>query len=151
MSSDLQPPEIRMLGISKLWGTVCVDWLQVKKKKKRVTWSRYRPSVAQRVGRGMVLLFHDRGSRRGWVVSSTPLPHFTPRKDLVRILQEAGCAPGLVWMGGKSRRHQDFFFFRTFYDLIYVTPQITTAFVQNKNEFLLLGWNVSERQFLKSG
>jgi len=34
--------------------------------------------VAQRVGKGIALLFHDRGTRRGWVVSSTPRPHFTP-------------------------------------------------------------------------
>jgi len=26
--------------------------------------SRYRPGVAQRVGRGIALLFHDRGTRR---------------------------------------------------------------------------------------
>jgi len=63
--------------------------------------------VAQRVGRGIALLFHDRGTRRGWVVSSTPWLHFTPRKDLVPILQEAGWAPGPVWMGRKSRPHRD--------------------------------------------
>ena len=28
-------------------------------------WSLYRPCVAQRVGRGIALLFHDRGTRRG--------------------------------------------------------------------------------------
>ena len=72
-----------------------------------VKWSCYRPSVAQRVGRGTALLFHDRGTRRGWVVSSTPRPHFNPRKDLVPILQEAGWAPGPVWTGGKSRPHRD--------------------------------------------
>jgi len=38
-------------------------------------------------------LFHDRGSRRECVVSSTPRPHFTPGKDPVPILQEAGWAP----------------------------------------------------------
>jgi len=27
--------------------------------------SRYRPGVAQRVGRGIALHFHDRGTRRG--------------------------------------------------------------------------------------
>ena len=37
--------------------------------------------MAQRVGRGIALLFHDRGTRRGWVVNSTPRPHFTPGKD----------------------------------------------------------------------
>jgi len=71
-----------------------------------VKWSRYRPGVAQRVGRGIALLFHDRCTRR-WVVSSTPRPHFTPGKDPVPILQEAGWAPGPVWTGGKSRPHRD--------------------------------------------
>ena len=59
------------------------------------------------VGRGIALLFHDRGTRRGWVVSSTPRPHYTPGKDPIPILQETGWAPGLVWTGGKSRPHRD--------------------------------------------
>jgi len=33
-------------------------------KKVKVKWSRYRAGVAQRVGRGIALLFHDRGTRR---------------------------------------------------------------------------------------
>ena len=61
----------------------------------------------QRMGRGIALLFHDRGTRRRWVVSSTPRPHFTPGKDWVPIVQEAGWAPGPVWTGGKSRPHRD--------------------------------------------
>jgi len=69
--------------------------------------SRYRPGVAQRVGRGIALLFHDRGTRRGRMVSSTPRQHFTPGKDPVPILQVAGWAPGPVWTGGKSRPHRD--------------------------------------------
>jgi len=73
----------------------------------KVNWSRYRPGVAQRVGRGIALLFHNRGTRTGWVVSSTPRPHFTPGKDPVPILQEVGWAPGPVWTGGKSRPHLD--------------------------------------------
>jgi hypothetical protein len=48
-------------------------------KKVKVKWSRYRPGVAQRVGRVIALLFHDRGTGRGWVVSSTPRPHFYPQ------------------------------------------------------------------------
>ena len=43
----------------------------------------------------------------GWVVSSTPRPHFTLGKDPVPILEEAGWAPGPVWAGGKSRPHRD--------------------------------------------
>ena len=75
--------------------------------RKMVKWSRYSPGVAQRVGRGIALLFHDRGTRRWWVVSSTPRPHFTPGKESVPILQEAGWHPGPVWKGGKSRPHRD--------------------------------------------
>jgi len=77
------------------------------KGKVNVKWSRYRPGGAQRVGRGIALLFHDRGTRRGWVVSSTPRPHSTPGKDPVPIIQEAEWAPGPVRTAGKSRFHQD--------------------------------------------
>ena len=37
------------------------------------------------------------------MVSSTHRPYFTPGKDPVPIVREAGWAPGLVWNGGKSR------------------------------------------------
>ena len=74
-------------------------------KKVKLAW--YRPGVAQRVGRGISLLFYDRGTRRMWVVSSTPRLHFTPGKDPVPIVQEAGWAPGPVWTGGKSCPHWD--------------------------------------------
>ena len=53
------------------------------------------------------LLYHDRGTRRGWVISSTPWPHFTPGKEPVTILQDAGWALGSVWTGGKSRPNRD--------------------------------------------
>jgi len=33
--------------------------------KVKVNFSLYRPGVTQRVGRGIALLFHDRGTRRG--------------------------------------------------------------------------------------
>jgi hypothetical protein len=63
--------------------------------------------VAQRMGRVITLLFHDRGTRTGRVVSSTHRSQFTPGKDPVPILQETGWAPGSVWTGGKSRPHRD--------------------------------------------
>ena len=94
----------------------CLHHLHVKVK---VKWSRYRPGVAQRVGRGIALLFHDSGTRRGWVVSSTLRPHFFPGKDPVPILQEAGWAPGPVWMGGKSCPHRDSFLDRPAHSLSY--------------------------------
>ena len=75
--------------------------------KVKVKWSRYRPGVTQRVGRGIALLFQDRGTGKGWVVSSTPQPHFAPGKDPVPIVQEPGWAPGPVWTRGKSRPHGD--------------------------------------------
>jgi hypothetical protein len=73
----------------------------------KVKLSRYRPGVTQRVGWGLALLFHDRGTRRGWAVSSTPRPHFTHGKKPVPIVQEVGWAPGPVWTGGKPRPHRD--------------------------------------------
>jgi len=76
-------------------------------RKLKVKWSCYRPGVAQRVGRSIALLFHDCGTRRGWVVSSTPWPNFTLGKEPVPILQEVGWAPGPVWTGRKSRPHRD--------------------------------------------
>ena len=75
--------------------------------KVKVKLSLLQAYVAQRVGRGIALLFLDRGTRRGWVVSSTPRPHFALGKDPVPILQEAGWAPGPVWKGGKSRPQWD--------------------------------------------
>ena len=64
--------------------------------------------TAHRGSRGIALLFHDRGTRRGWVVSSTSRPHFTPGKDSVPTVQEAGWATGPVWTGAeKPRPHRD--------------------------------------------
>ena len=74
--------------------------------KVKVKWPRYRPGCGPEGGRGIALLFQDLGARRGWVVSSTPRPHFTPGKDPVPFVQEAGWTPGPVWTGGKSRLHR---------------------------------------------
>jgi hypothetical protein len=58
--------------------------------------------VAQRVGRGIALLFHDLGTRREGMISSTPRPQFTPGKDPVPIVQKAGWAPGPVWTDAEN-------------------------------------------------
>ena len=58
--------------------------------------------TAHRGSRGITLLFHDHGTRRGWGVSVTPRPLFTPEKDPVPIVQEAGWAPGPVWTGAEN-------------------------------------------------
>ena len=61
--------------------------------------------MVQRVGRGIALLFHDRGTGRGEWSAACPGRTLPPGK--VPILQEAGWAPGPVWRGGKSRPHRD--------------------------------------------
>ena len=50
--------------------------------------------TAHRGSRGIAIPFHDHGSRRGWGVSVTPRPLFTPWKDPVPIVHEAGWAQG---------------------------------------------------------
>ena len=74
---------------------------------KEVKWSRYRPSVPQRVGRSIALLYHDRDSRRGWVVSSTPRPHFTPEKTQYPFYKWLGGPRGRSGWAKKSRLHRD--------------------------------------------
>ena len=85
---------------------VCSNLVQLK-------WSRYKLGVVQRVGRGIALLFHDRGTRRRWVVSSTPRPHFPPRKTRYTFYRRLGGPQGrsgrvenLVPTGNRSRTVQ---------------------------------------------
>jgi len=58
--------------------------------------------TAHRGSRGIALFFHDHGTRRGWGISVTPRSLFTPEKDPVPIVQEAGWAPGPVWTGAEN-------------------------------------------------
>jgi hypothetical protein len=51
---------------------------------------------------GIALLFLDYGTRWGWGVSVTPRSLFTPGKDPVPIVQEAGWATGPVWRGTEN-------------------------------------------------
>jgi len=76
----------------------------------KVKWSRNRPGVAQRVGRGIALFFHDRGTRSWWVVSSTPRPHLPPGKARFPFYRRlggpqgrSGRAENLVPTGIRSR------------------------------------------------
>jgi len=63
--------------------------------------------VAQRVGRDITLLFHDRGTRRGEWSAARPGRNLPPGKDPVPILLAAGWAPVPAWTVGKSRPHRD--------------------------------------------
>jgi len=58
--------------------------------------------TARKGSRGIALLFLDHSTRRGWGVSVTPRPLFTPGKDLVPIVQEAGWTLGPVWTGAEN-------------------------------------------------
>ena len=49
------------------------------------------------------------------MVSSTPRPYFTPGKDTVPIVQEAGCAPGQVWTGAENLGPTGIFFLGLFF------------------------------------
>ena len=62
--------------------------------KVKVKWSRYRPGVAQRVGRRIALLFNDRDTRSGWVVSSAFRPQFTPGKTRYPLYRRLGGPQG---------------------------------------------------------
>ena len=61
--------------------------------------------MSQRVGRGIALLLHDRGTRRGEWSASRPGRTLSPEKDPVPTFQEAGWGTGPVWTGGKFRSH----------------------------------------------
>jgi hypothetical protein len=58
--------------------------------------------MAHMGSRSIALPFHDHGNRRGWGVSVTPRPLFTPGKDSLPIVLEAGWAPGPVWAGAEN-------------------------------------------------
>jgi hypothetical protein len=58
--------------------------------------------TAHNGSRGIALLFHDHGTRRGWGVSVTPRPLFTPGKDPLPIVQEAEWASWPVWTSAKN-------------------------------------------------
>jgi hypothetical protein len=55
-----------------------------------------------RGSRGIALLIPDLGARRGWMVRAPRPGRFTPGKDPVPIVQEAGWAPRPVWTCAKN-------------------------------------------------
>jgi len=58
--------------------------------------------TAHRGIRGIALPFYDYGTKREWGVSVTPWALFTPGKDPLPIVQEAGWSPGPVWTSAKN-------------------------------------------------
>ena len=111
-------PRLRMHGIilwflhTPLWRYLYLFILSLNVKVK-VECSRYRPGVAHLVGRGIALLFHDRGTRRRWVVSSTPSRTLPPGKTRYPLYRRLGGPQGrsgrakiLVPTGIRSRTVQ---------------------------------------------
>ena len=64
--------------------------------KVKVKFSRYRTCVAQRVGRGIALLFHDRGTRRGMSGQQHAPAALYPREG-----PGTHCTAG--WVGPRAR------------------------------------------------
>jgi hypothetical protein len=58
--------------------------------------------TVHRACRRIAVPCHDHGTRSGWGVGVTHRPLFTPGKDPVPIVQEAGWAPEPVWKGAKN-------------------------------------------------
>jgi len=76
---------------------------------KKIKCSHYRPGVAYRVGRGIALLFHDRGTRRGVSGQQHAPAALYSRERLGTHFTRGSWVPGPVWTGGKSRDHRDSF------------------------------------------
>ena len=83
-------PWLRFLGIGKVKCTL-VQALRL-----------CRGPTTHRGSRGITLLFLGHGTRRGWGVCVTPRPLFTPWKDAVPIVQEAGWASRPVCKGAEN-------------------------------------------------
>ena len=62
-----------------------------------VKWSRYRSGVAQRMGRGIALLYHGRGTRRGEWSAARPGRTLTLGKTQFLIYRRLGGPQG--WSG----------------------------------------------------
>ena len=61
--------------------------------------------TSHRGSRGIALPCRDHGTRRGWGISVTPRPLYSPGKDTVPIIQEVGWVPGPVWKGVENLGH----------------------------------------------
>jgi len=57
--------------------------------------------TAHRESRGIALLFRDHGTRRGWGVSVTPRPLFTPGKTQYPLYRRLGGPQG--WSGQERK------------------------------------------------
>jgi hypothetical protein len=87
--------------------------------KVKVKYSLQQAYVAQRVSRGIALLFLNLGTRRRWCGRHNAPAALPPGKDPVPIVQEAGWAPGPVWTCAKNLAPTGIFFL-TFNSITYI-------------------------------
>ena len=66
----------------------------------------------------------------GWVANAKPRPLYPRKRDLIPMVQEAGCAPGSIWMGAETG-----FYIRTIQSIaIHCTsPIICMKAIKNKH------------------
>ena len=109
---------------------------------RKTRFSRYRPGLAQRVGRGIALLFHERGTRRGEWSAARPDRTLPPGKSRLPVHMRldgpqvrSGWMEKLVPTGIRSRTVQPFvsrytdWATRPLYIYIYITH--TYRFIRN--------------------
>jgi hypothetical protein len=96
----------KLRGLLENFHQICIHQIKVTGKKVKCTPAQAlrlcTGRTAHRVSRGQALPFHDHGTRRWSGVSVTPRPLFTPGKDPILTVQEAGWAPGPVWTGAEN-------------------------------------------------
>ena len=123
----------------------------------KVKFSRYRPGVAQRVGRAIALLFHDRGTRRGEWSAARPGRTLPPGKSRYTFYRRlggpqgwSGRAKNLIPTGIRSRTVQPVFsrldtvwctFQRQFFSKWTIATKETQHFADNK--FLVISTSTS--------
>ena len=74
---------------------------------KKKKWSRCRPGVAQKVGRGIALLFHNRSTRRGEWSAARPGCTLPPGKTRYPFYKRLRGPQDWSGRAGKSRPHRD--------------------------------------------
>ena len=79
----------------------CVKMLKLLYEYVKVKWSCHRPGVAQRVGRGIALLFHDRALEEGKWSAARPGHTLPPEKTRYPLYRRLGGPKG------QSRPHRD--------------------------------------------
>jgi len=74
----------------RLWKESSSDYTALGDKQVKVKCSRYRSGVAQRVGRGIALSFHDRGTRRCEWSAARPGRTLPPEKTRYPFYRKLG-------------------------------------------------------------